>query len=544
LAESLSQVFSKPPTKAESDDFLNQALNTDPEDDNVPDDVITDVFGSQPNEKLKGPKKTFIDSKFQSCTGYQEYGFECVPYYQCEDGFIITDGAGLFDIRSALLDPTTSKCQSDLEVCCRDENYIDVPLPTLDEITTTTTTTTTPAPTTVSTTPVPKVPEVPIAQTKCGQRNTNGVGVRIQSKDGKTEFGEWPHMCAVLKEQQLGGKNVNLYVCGGSLIAKNVLLTAAHCVDEFIATPEVIKVRCGEWDTQQAIEPLKHEDRNGYKITLHPLFKATTLVNDVALIHLQEDFQLKPHINTICLPDQDSQDNLDFSDRGCVATGWGKDKYGRQGQYQVIMKQVEMDLVEHGQCQSLLRTTKVGKRFILDDSLLCAGGKPNEDTCKGDGGGPLVCPRYTNNANQQQYVQAGIVAFGIGCGTEIPGVYANVSTSLCFIDWATKCADGPDADYYGYTGCIDWAKRQYCQYKGELELVRSQDSSSARRKARKLQESVDKLEAAMKSCDYGPYYETKEEIDCNIYDDYEVDLTGVARGEIPNPRTAAAESNE
>lgn len=36
----------------------------------------------------------------------------------------------------------------------------------------------------------------------------------------------------------------------------------------------------------------------------------------------------------------------------------------------------------------------------------------------GDGGSPLVCPipgRY------QQYYQAGIVAWGIGCGTEVPG---------------------------------------------------------------------------------------------------------------------------
>ena len=34
------------------------------------------------------------------CDFYRETeGFECVPYYQCDGGQIITDGAGLIDIR-------------------------------------------------------------------------------------------------------------------------------------------------------------------------------------------------------------------------------------------------------------------------------------------------------------------------------------------------------------------------------------------------------------------------------------------------------------
>ena len=34
-----------------------------------------------------------------SCSDYKADGYECVPYYQCEDGEIIDDGAGLIDIR-------------------------------------------------------------------------------------------------------------------------------------------------------------------------------------------------------------------------------------------------------------------------------------------------------------------------------------------------------------------------------------------------------------------------------------------------------------
>merc|ERR1711862_304840 len=51
---------------------------------------------------------------------------------------------------------------------------------------------------------------------------------------------------------------------------------------------------------------------------------------------------------------------------------------------------VDLPVVGHAQCQESLRSTRLGSRFKLDDSFLCAGGAV-QDTCKGDGGSPLVC---------------------------------------------------------------------------------------------------------------------------------------------------------
>ena len=123
-----------------------------------------------------------------------------------------------------------------------------------------------------------------------------------------------------------------------------------------------VKVRCGEWDTQQQIEPQKHVDRFAKHISIHPAFDSKNLQNDFALIHLAEEFPLTQHINTMCLPDPFYADDDEFNDdensydtSDCFATGWGKDEWGKSGRYQVIMKQILLDMVDRDTCENKLR---------------------------------------------------------------------------------------------------------------------------------------------------------------------------------------------
>ena len=419
------------------------------------------------NGKLNSVATTEVDNVFENCADYTaSQGYECVPYYQCDNGTIITDGGGLIDIRNGfgILSPEDSKCPGFLDVCCKDPDFVPPP-------------------------PPPVVKHVP----KCGQRHQNGLGVRIQGfQEQESQFGEWPHMCAILSEEPVteapgysGGEvqTVNLYQCGGSLIAPGVILTAAHCADKFRGEPGKLKVRCGEWDTQNQTEPRAHQDRTVENVDIHPEFNERNLANDWALLYTTEPFELQEHIDTVCLPEPEEQ----FDGQKCFATGWGKDQFGAAGEYQVVLKEIDLPVVGHQQCQDSLRRTRLGRRFQLDDSFICAGGIAGKDTCKGDGGSPLVCQ---SKGDPFTYVQAGVVAWGIGCGEDAtPGVYASVSKAVCWIDYSMSCHQGRISEdyssYWGYS-CQAWMDGEVGRLNQEVAAMQNADSLTGRRRVEVL----------------------------------------------------------
>merc|ERR1711899_670170 len=174
-------------------------------------------------------------------------------------------------------------------------------------------------------------------------------------------------------------------------------------------------------------------------------------------------------IDTICLHQPEEL----FNGQTCFATGWGKDQFGAAGNYQVVLKEIDLPVVGHDQCEASLRTTRLGKRFQLDDSFICAGGVDGKDTCKGDGGSPLVCQ---SKFDPTSYVQAGIVAWGIGCGEDnTPGVYASVSKGVCWIDYAMTCQFGQQSgsysSYWGYSAqqCQTWMDGELSRLNGYVD---------------------------------------------------------------------------
>ncbi|XP_059475791.1 phenoloxidase-activating factor 2-like [Neocloeon triangulifer] len=240
----------------------------------------------------------------------------------------------------------------------------------------------------------------------CGHRGADTAAI------GQARQGEWPWHVAVLEKPD------DLYVCGGSLLDESWVLTAAHCVDDYVggSGESKLKVRLGEFDVASVKETLPHQERDVASVVLHPGFDNRSLAHDIALIRLTAPAQHRPNVDIVCLPRRDQDNSAGF--RRCVITGWGRRNEAAEHSSQ--LKEVQVPLWEHTQCERALKD-KFGPSYALPDTAICAGAE-GQDACDGDGGGPLVCE------DAGQWYQVGVISFGIGCGRKnTPGVYTRVS---------------------------------------------------------------------------------------------------------------------
>ena len=235
-------------------------------------------------------------------------------------------------------------------------------------------------------------------------------------QDLESQYGEFPWMAAVMWDR---GQELK-YVAGGALIAPNVVLTAAHRIRKYNKPSVTLSVRLGDWDSRITQELFHHQDIKVKEVIIHEHFNRGNLNNDVALLILENDFTAAPHIGTVCLPELE-----DFSTSTCTVTGWGAEEYAKSGNFQNILKKIDLPVVENGECELRLKTTILSNSYTLHDSFMCAGGEEGKDACTGDGGSPLVCQSLKDPS---KYHVVGLVAFGLGCGEiGIPGVYANIN---------------------------------------------------------------------------------------------------------------------
>jgi len=276
------------------------------------------------------------------------------------------------------------------------------------------------------------------------------------------------------------------WYCGGTLINKWWLVTAAHC------TRGLEKVRVGEWQVQEETisrcltrrgvrscrdegydclcgnnyqnefprlrdkklcgagvrnvcsDP--HQDIIVDKVIRHPNYRSLPsgiVVDDIALVKLSEPAILGEYVIPVCLPDRDILERL--GERGTerllygepVVVGWGKTYNESDNEVSSVSqaKQQKLDL-------PLVNNTKCGDIYselfgfslredIREKEHLCAGGELGKDSCKGDSGGPLV----GRQSDSQPWELVGVVSAGTKvCGRGAPGLFTRVTN---YLDWIT-----------------------------------------------------------------------------------------------------------
>ncbi|XP_075997466.1 elastase-1-like [Genypterus blacodes] len=237
-----------------------------------------------------------------------------------------------------------------------------------------------------------------------------GAAGRVVGGEAAPSHVSWPWQVSL----QFLSDNSFPHFCGGTLIRREWVMTAAHCV----YSSGSMRVVLGDLILHN--NHYTEQYRAVSNIYIHPEWNQNSISsgNDIALLKLDPSVSLTSYVKLAALP---PFGEILPHNNPCYVTGYGRTSTG--GSMSNRLQQALLPIVDHQTC-----TSSGWWGSTIKTTMICAGGGA-QSACNGDFGGPLSCI-----VNGKYYVH-GIASFvsGMGCNApQKPTVFTRVSA---YIEW-------------------------------------------------------------------------------------------------------------
>ncbi|XP_068102737.1 serine protease 33-like [Hyperolius riggenbachi] len=230
--------------------------------------------------------------------------------------------------------------------------------------------------------------------------------------------GEWPWQVALYYD--------GMFICGGSLIAPQWIMSAAHCFPGL--NMSYYTVYLGQY--QLYMDSPHTVNRTLTTVVVNPYYMGVESIGDISLAQLSSPVDYTEYIMPICLPSSSVTFPCGLD---CWVTGWGRTSY--QGPLPVngTLQKVMTPLIDHNTCDRMYHNGLSDNTSdpIVKSDTICSGYKDGgKDPCQGDSGGALVCKVGG------VWYEVGIVSWGAYCAAPgLPGVFTLVTA---YQDWISS----------------------------------------------------------------------------------------------------------
>ncbi|XP_050071933.1 transmembrane protease serine 9-like [Anopheles maculipalpis] len=211
---------------------------------------------------------------------------------------------------------------------------------------------------------------------ECGERKVKTV--YLVQHGSETKEGHWPWHTALYHWE----KNAFEYVCGGSIIDRNTILTAAHCLYTTRGQIKLDKLSVQVGRNQLSEASTRSQEHQAEQLIIHPGFSPNNVADDIALIKLATDITMTRYIQPVCLWNMEPNQELIVGRNGTVV-GFGLTEHDRVSDY---LRQAAIEVVDSWAC---IESDREVYGATLTAGMFCGGGTAGVSVCNGDSGGGI-----------------------------------------------------------------------------------------------------------------------------------------------------------